>query len=423
MAYLRSVEPREAGLRSRVWYFTTLGLLALSLLSKAWGMGFFALMLVLDVYPLRRLPADPRLWFTRPFGRILIQKIPMLALGAGVGVLAAIAQRSAYAAKTLEEWGVGARVAQAAFGLIFYLRKSLVPTSLSPLYELPRDLRLTSLESLVNIGAVAVCAAVIWTARRRAPGLAAASVVYVLMLAPVLGFLQSGEQLVADRYSHLACIGLGIAVVAGGLRLVGADRPLLKPGFACVLGGGIVVTLALLTFSQATVWRNTLALWTHAVGVTPTQMVRFNYAQELERSGRKDESREQLMLVTRAGGPEAGRAWFLLAENARDERRFADAEVAYSEAAKLMTQSFMAHVNLGTMYLNQLDRPGEAVASFRAGVADIERGGRRPISGLPYLALGDALRRTGDALGARMAFAKGLEFPDSRADAERELRR
>ena len=49
--------------------------------------------------------------------------------------------------------------------------------------------------------------------RKRWPGGLAVLACYVLPLAPVLGFMQSGQQLVADRYSYVACMAL--AVLAG----------------------------------------------------------------------------------------------------------------------------------------------------------------------------------------------------------------
>src|SRR6185369_14168994 len=87
---------------------------------------------------------------------------------------------------------------------------------LSCLYELPASLRLTEPRILVSVAIVAIVATVAVIMRKRWPALAAALVVYAVVLSPVLGVLQSGIQIVADRYSYLAQIGLCIAI-AGGL--------------------------------------------------------------------------------------------------------------------------------------------------------------------------------------------------------------
>jgi hypothetical protein len=54
--YLKSVDVGRAELRSRRWYIASVAMLALSLVSKAWGMTFFLTLVVLDWYPLERLP-------------------------------------------------------------------------------------------------------------------------------------------------------------------------------------------------------------------------------------------------------------------------------------------------------------------------------------------------------------------------------
>jgi protein O-mannosyl-transferase len=353
---------------------------------------------------------------------LLIEKLPMLALGIVAAALAASAQTGALAAKTLAEWSISERTAQAAYGLVFYVWKSVAPTGLSPLYELPDDVSPGAMPYAACLVAVGVAIVAVLVLARRLPALAVASAWYVVLLAPVLGVFQSGEQLVADRYSHLATVGFAVTFAGVGLALSQRAKGTLSPAWVVALPALVVFALSALTFAQASVWRTTLSLWTHAASVTPTPLVRFALAEELSFQGRRDEARAQLEFVAAGGGRTGGRAWYILGEEFKGEGRFADAADAYARAAPLMEQAFMAHVQLGALYLGPLVRPDDAVAQFRLAVADVERGGRRPVSGLPFLALGDALRRVGDAPGAHAAFTRALEFPDSRPDAERELR-
>ena len=71
-----------------------LPLLLLSLLSKAWGMSFFVIALILDWYPLRRLPPGPRDWFKPPARRVFLQKAPYALLGIAFALQAARAASS-----------------------------------------------------------------------------------------------------------------------------------------------------------------------------------------------------------------------------------------------------------------------------------------------------------------------------------------
>ena len=59
LAYVRMVDARPAG-AWRTWFALSLGCFVLSLLSKAWGMTLPFVLLVLDVYPLRRLRCATR---------------------------------------------------------------------------------------------------------------------------------------------------------------------------------------------------------------------------------------------------------------------------------------------------------------------------------------------------------------------------
>lgn len=425
LAYLRGVEPGRLPVRSWAWQALAAGLLLLSLLSKAWGMTFFVLALIADWYPLRRLPAGPGAWLSRAGARLVIQKLPFIALGVAAAVGAGLSQHTALATKSLEQWGVTERAVQACYGVFFYLQRTLVPMDLSPLYELPRSLDPFEPRFVVSYlfaAGLAVLAAAWW---RRRPAFAAALGVYAVMLGPVLGVLQSGEQFVADRYSYLALIGwtatlagLWSAWASGGAR-EGPRRAALAAG-ALALAGCVLLSRA-----QTRVWNDSLSLWRHAAAVEertgPRGGLVFAYlGAELEAQGRTEEA---VLAHARAVevDPGLGRSWFALGNLMRRAGRAGDAEAALIQATRTLPQAFMAHVNLGNLYLNELDRPMAAVEQFRLAVADVERGGRRPLSALPYLSLGVGLRRTGDEAGARSAFERAAEFEETRDAALREL--
>src|SRR2546426_9900768 len=118
----------------------------------------------------------------------------------------------------------------------------VVPVTLSPLYELPRTLDPLAPPFILSYALVLAITAVVLALRRRVPGLPAAWVAYVVILLPVLGIVQSGPQIAADRYTYLA--GLGWAILASaGLLLHWRQRPFLLSGLAfCALFGLGVLT-------------------------------------------------------------------------------------------------------------------------------------------------------------------------------------
>ncbi len=427
IAYLRSVRPGESALASPRAFLGAILLLILSCLSKAWGMSFFVLMLVLDIYPLRRLPADPRAWLSLASRPVLIQKIPFLIIGLITAALAAAAQNQALAAKTIAQWGILERCVQSIYGLWFYTKATFWPVGLSPFYQLPERLNPWEPRFVTAYIFLAVAVVALIALRKRFPALLAAAAIYAISLAPVLGILQSGEQLVADRYSYLASLVFS-ALLAGSIVAIlrwsrsredaSANR---KPValLSLAVPSIAVVALTALTYAQTGIWRDTETLWSYAATVTPGSQVLTNYAVELDYLKRDKEADEFARLATLAN-PADGRAWFTYGGRMRDKGNLPEAERAFKEAAKYMPQAYQAYQNLGVMYAKH-GHPDAALQMFQLAVADVEKGGRRILSGGPYMTLALALQDAGKPGEARAALQKAINFADTKADAEREL--
>src|SRR5712691_10045002 len=127
----------ERGARGRGWYWLSVAAFVCALLSKSMVVNLPVVLLILDVYPLRRLGGAVG-WWSEPARRIYVEKIPFVLLAAAASAIAVIAQSSVHAAASLAQLSVPGRLAVAAYGLGFYPRKMVVPVKLSPLYELTR---------------------------------------------------------------------------------------------------------------------------------------------------------------------------------------------------------------------------------------------------------------------------------------------
>lgn len=287
LLYLRAVDGSQ-----RRWAWLGVSLLAyvLSLLSKASGMTLPFVLLIIDVYPLRRFlkvrqrialdgradgsavrvhdtPMEIEKRPPAPPG-ILLEKAVFLAPAIVVAIVAAWAQRSAGAMWTLDLHPLSLRIAQAFYGIVFYPFKTLWPFDLIPLYEQPPDAQATDPAYLLSAAIVLLVTLVAVWLRRRAPWFPACWFAYVLLVSPMLGLFQSGPQLVADRYSYLSCIPWAI-LMGGGLatalgRLTGVKRVVVAlPALA------VVVLCVGLTRAQTQIWRDSMTLWTHTIEVAP----------------------------------------------------------------------------------------------------------------------------------------------------------
>jgi len=245
----------------------------LAALSKVMVVSLPVVLLILDVYPLRRLGGKPG-WFSGQAWRVYRQKIPFVLAAAAVTVVAPLAQEYVGSMPSWESHGLWPRLTVCAYGLVFYLVKTLVPWNLAPLYELHYPIEPAETQFLLCTVGVLVAAVAVFLLRRRLSGLATASCCYLVMLMPVLGLVQNGPQIVADRYSYLACVGWVLLICAALGRLSG--RGVVLQGAILVVSGMALATLIALSITQSRHWRDTQALWTQALRVDPACAFCYN---------------------------------------------------------------------------------------------------------------------------------------------------
>src|SRR5207253_2835464 len=176
LLYLRAC---ERGARGRGWYWLSVAVFGCALLSKSMVVNLPIVLLILDVYPLRRLGGFVG-WWSEPARRVYVEKIPFVLLAAAASAIAVLAQLSISAAVSLARLSVPGRLAISAYGLSFYLWKLVVPVNLSPLYELPPTVNFWATPFILSYGLVLAATAIVLALRRRVPGLLAASLTYVV---------------------------------------------------------------------------------------------------------------------------------------------------------------------------------------------------------------------------------------------------
>ncbi len=268
LAYLKAHE-RLPDVRAG-WRAAALAFAALALASKSIVMGLPLVLVILDVYPLRRLGPTPRDWTGARAWPIWREKIPFALLAVGTAVAAFLVQRST---GYLTQADPAARIGMFFYNVGFHVWKTFVPLNLGPIYELP--LRLHPLEAPYLPSAIAVVAitAAACLFRGRWPAGLAMWAFYLVMLAPVTGIVHTGYHLGADRNTYLPCAGF--ALLVGALVAVVTEAPrrgVLRRPIAGI-GLGLVaiwlVALGVAASIQTTVWRDPETLWRYAIAVDP----------------------------------------------------------------------------------------------------------------------------------------------------------
>jgi len=266
----------------RKYYWLSLTSFALALLSKEIVVTLPALLLLLDIYPLRRLPTSPRRWIAPPVRAVWLEKIPFFALAAALLVhMFFVSNEALFDTEDGSGWLI--KVTAPIYNLAFYLWKTLVPVHLSPVYSFPKEIDPAAASFEMSVFVVLTITAAAIVLRRKWPALLTVWVAYILMLSPVLGFVATGPHLPNDRNTYLACLGWALLAGAAILLWWRSSRTLrwLPVGTASV----VVLMLAALTAQQILVWRDSDSLWTQALRVEPSYTAYNNMAALLASRG------------------------------------------------------------------------------------------------------------------------------------------
>ena len=388
-------------------YAVVLGAYALALMSKPMVVTLPVVLLLLDVWPLRRID----LGGSRPtrfdssraahdtLRPVVVEKLPLLALALATTVATIIVQHRVGAMAGLAALSWPMRVGNATIGYVAYLWKTIWPTHLAAFYPL---FQITPLRVALAAALMMALTIIAVAARRRRPYVFVGWLWYVVTIAPVIGLLQAGEQGMADRFMYVPMIGL-LVIAAWGVPDV-VNRWMPRRSWLMPIGAmAIVAASAIAAHAQTAHWSDSIALWEHGTRVTPESYIAYeNLGQALRERGDLERSRQNYeralslaparspgygavihnslgLVLTREGTTHAALEHFgqavqlnpTFAEAQSNfgnalaaEGRFADAIAHYEVAIRLKPEYTEPRVGLGGALLKE-GRIAEAVPQYR----------------------------------------------------------
>ena len=390
--------------QSRRWFAAALTCYILSLLGKATAIALPIVLLILDIFPLRRLDGDPRTWWITPSREILREKLLFVLPAIPFALIAFLGQQHVYAIKSLETFGFESRVVQALFAAGFYIWKTIIPVNLSPLYEIPPDFSFWDPVVLSGAALATGFSVTVFVFRRRWPAGLASWIYSLAMLGPVLGLVSTGPQLAADRYTYLSFLSWAVLAGAGLLFITRSAVRAHTVLAAYVTATIIVMVFSVSTWRQTMVWRDTGTLWSHALKLNANSSIaHYNLARFLASHG----EREKAMAHYRKGlniRPDDAEAHnnlgLLLALNGQTAESLKEFEAAVQSDPGYAKAFF----NLGRVHAisGELDK---AVENYQQAVK------LDPTQAEIRLGLGNALARQGrlEAAAAQLELATKLE--------------
>jgi Tfp pilus assembly protein PilF len=359
-AYVRYARERDGrDVQGKVFYRAALVFFALGLMAKPMLVTLPFVLLLLDVWPLRRWQAVvPCSW------QLIKEKIPFFVLAVGSSAVTLLVQNSAGAVKSLFRFSFGQRLANVPVSYARYLGKIFWPENLAVFYP-PRRWQAWEVAG-ATLALALVSGWVLWQWRAR-PYLAVGWFWFLGTLVPVIGFVQTGDQALADRYSYVPCVGVLIMVV-WGIHEMAAPRPF-------VVGGGLAVVIcAVLTWRQAGYWKDSVTLFSRAINATGRNYIAsYNLGCAALAKGdypKAVEYFEEALLTDRDeifwGNPAP--VHNNLGAALLQGGRIAQAVAHFDEAVAIQPSFPEAYYNMGRAFLTN-HQPDVAIDCFRHGLA------------------------------------------------------
>lgn len=253
-AFSRSSSPRwRMG-----WVWVCALLLALGLMTKPVLITVPFILLLLDIWPYRRLEFN-QFWYQLP--RRILEKWPIWVCTALLGYAswAANAQFGIVRADVPDLWH---RILLVPGNYLTYLDQMLIPCSLSPAYHEPQWLPIrfgVALFILLSLMLVS------WWNRKKRPAFGVGWLWFLGMLVPSIGFVWMGTtEGLGDRFSYLPMVGICLILYA----VLSISRPCLQRVFS-VLFIGLLCGYAYGTSRLLPIWKTSESLFDRGIRMAP----------------------------------------------------------------------------------------------------------------------------------------------------------
>ena len=354
-------------------YFLVMVLYALGLMAKPMLVTLPFVLLLLDLWPIKRpeLVRSDRDILSDGRGTILTdidwkgfigliwEKIPLFVFS-GISIwITYLAQDRGGAVSSLDILPLTSRMANAAIASITYLLKIFLPFDLAIFYPYPGTFNpLMVAGSLFFLSSLTLIVLMI---SRQFPFLFVGWLWYLGTLSPVLGIVQVGFQSMADRYTYIPFIGIFIMLVWGVTSVIErwqTGKPVLISIFLLIIGG-----LMWTTWIQAGYWKDSKKVFSHALDVTQDNyLAHTNLAaalfEEGDIEGAIHHSAEALKIK-----PDYVPARCNLGLGLMRQDRYQDAIVHFRQALDIKPAYINAHYNLGAS-LYELGNVDGSIAEF-----------------------------------------------------------
>ena len=239
---------------------------ALGLLSKNMLVTLPFVLLLLDYWPLNRLPE----FSSGILLQRVIEKVPLFVLTMASCVITFLVPEKLTGYPHLP---LGLRLENAVVSYVTYLWQMIYPSGLACLYPNPTTY-LPYWQAAGAAGLLLAISGMVWAFRRSRPWLLVGWLWYLGMMIPVIGIVQISYYAHADRYTYLPQIGVYLLLTWAAAEF--SARLRCRQWVLASLATIMVAALIYCARTQVSYWRSSEALWTHALACTTDNAVARN---------------------------------------------------------------------------------------------------------------------------------------------------
>ncbi len=369
------------------------GLLILGLMAKPMLLTLPVILLLLDVWPLRRV----RPGVCKDWKQAVLEKWPLLLTVTLSFMLSVYVQAAGDSLLDMEAVSISGRLGNALVSLWRYAGNLFWPVNLAVLYPHPGGWSLWI--TLVALAALVLAGIYAFYQREKRPWLLWGGLWFVITLVPVIGLIQFGWHSMADRFLYIPATGLYIAVVLTVVEWMQEHKRWSRP--VAVVLTGTVLALMVRTSDQVLLWQNSYTLFSHAVRVTRDNWMMHNgVGAALSRQGRHDEAAWHFEQAIRIK-PDRPKPHFNLGHSRFMQHR-------WEEAVDAFTRSLVLHPNVRAYYnLSEAHVQAGDVTAAEAALQTLLELDSRHVPGLMKLA--EMCRATGRLEEAQALYLQVLD--------------
>ncbi len=281
-------------LRKPSWkrYLLVICAFACALMSKPMAVTLPFTLLLLDIWPFRRISFETEAraqWFSS-FWKLCLEKWPLFIMAISSSVITYVAQHAGHSVAELQGLPLWQRTLNAAIGYCRYLLLTFWPNPLTAYYYYD-VVHIQYAAAILSITALALITIACWHFRRDKTYCLIGWLWFLGTFVPVIGFVQVGEQFMAERYTYLPLIGIFIAAVWLISEAVAkSPRLTVTAQFLAII---VITACAVRSYAQVKIWKDNITLFSHVLQVDPRgALPNFSLGMAYENAGKLAEAQD-----------------------------------------------------------------------------------------------------------------------------------